>query len=363
MQKGSTRAQARSTPGVDTVKIKDVARESGVSAGTVSNVLNHPERVAQPTRLRVEEAVRRLGFVRNESARHLRAGNSHTLGLLLLDAWNPFFTEVARGVEDWTFARGWALLISNSARQVKRESMYLDLFVQRRVDGVIVVPNGDLTQRLLDIRRRGITTVMIDQLDSGEGSMSVSLDDVHGGELAVAHLLELGHRHVAFVGNPDTVTQVRDRLLGATKAIAAASQPVRLNMLEPADLTMDAGREIGERLVRLTGPERPTAVFASSDMLAIGILQVLLRQGVRVPNDIAIVGYDDIEIARQVVVPLTSIRQPAYEMGRTAAELLTGHLSGTPPEERHVIFEPKLVVRESTAGASNPLAFSSASQW
>ena len=351
-RRGSTRPQARPAPQVETVSIKDVARESGVSAGTVSNVLNHPERVAEDTRLRVEEAVHRLGFVRNESARHLRTGSSHTLGLLLLDAWNPFFTEVARGVEDWTFARRWGILISNSARQVERESMYLDLLVERRVQGIIVVPNGDLTERLIDMRRRGIPSVTVDQMDSGEGSMSVSLDDVHGGELAVAHLLELGHRHIAFVGNPGRVTQVRDRLLGATTAISAASLPVRLSMLEPEDLTIGSGREIGEHLVGLSASERPNALFASSDLLAIGILQVLLRQGVRVPDDIAIVGYDDIEFARQVVVPLTSIRQPAYEMGRTAAELLTGQLSGTPPQQRHVVFEPKLVVRESTAGTN-----------
>jgi LacI family transcriptional regulator len=326
----------------------------------VSNVLNHPERVAEDTRLRVEEAVRRLGFVRNESARQLRAGSSRTLGLLLLDAWNPFFTELARGVEDWTFDRGWAILISNSSRQVERETIYLDLFVERRVEGIIVVPNDDLTERLIDIRRRGIPCVVADQLDSGDGSMSVSLDDVRGGALAVAHLLELGHRHIAFAGNPDRVTQVRDRLLGATNAIAAASLPVRLSMLEPEDLTIGSGRDIGERLVRLSVTERPTALFATSDLLAIGILQVLLLHGVRVPDDIAIVGYDDIEFARQVVVPLTSVRQPAYEMGRTAAELLTDQLSGTPPQRRHVIFEPELVVRESTVGGGERGAYSAA---
>ncbi|MCW2643752.1 MAG: LacI family transcriptional regulator [Dactylosporangium sp.] len=323
-----------------------------MSPGTVSNVFNHPERVAEDTRLRVEEAVRRLGFVRNESARHLRAGSSRTLGLLLLDAWNPFFTDLARGVEDWTFDRGWAVLISNSARQVERETMYLDLFIERRVEGVIVVPNGDLTERLIDVRRRGIPCVMADQLDSGEDSMSVSLNDVHGGELAVSHLLGLGHRHIAFVGNPGRVTQVRDRLLGTTNAIAAASLPVRLSMLEPEDLTISSGRNVGQHLVGLRPSERPSALFASSDLLAIGILQVLLRHGVRVPDDVAIVGYDDIEFARQVVVPLTSVRQPAYEMGRTAAELLTDELAGIPPQRRHVIFEPELVVRESTAGGS-----------
>jgi LacI family transcriptional regulator len=332
------------------VSIKDVARESGVSAGTVSNVLNHPERVTEAKRLRVEEAVRRLRFVRNESARHLRTGNSHTLGLLLLDVWNPFFTEMARGVEDWAFDRGWPILISNSARQPAREVIYLNLFAERRVDGIIVVPHGDITERLIDLRNRGIATVMVDQRGSDDTTMSVSLDDVHGGELAATHLLQLGHRRISFIGNPDQVTQVRDRLFGATKAVAASNLPVQLGVLEPTDLTVAAGRDIGEMIVGLPPSERSTALFAGNDLVAIGIMQILLRAGVRIPHEIAIVGYDDIEFARQSTVPLTSIRQPAYEMGRTAAQLITAALTGEPPTSRHVVFEPELVIRESTIG-------------
>ena len=332
------------------VSIKDVARESGVSPGTVSNVLNHPERVTEAKRLRVEESVRRLGFVRNESARHLRTGNSHTLGLLLLDVWNPFFTEMARGVEDWAFDRGWPILISNSARQPAREVIYLNLFAERRVDGIIVVPHGDITERLIDLRNRGIATVMVDQRGSGDATMSVSLDDVHGGELAANHLLQLGHRRISFIGNPNQVTQVRDRLFGATKAVAASNLPAQLSILEPTDLTVAAGRDIGEMIVGIPPSERSTALFASNDLVAIGIMQILLRAGVRIPHEIAIVGYDDIEFARQSTVPLTSIRQPAYEMGRTAAQLITAALTGEPPTSRHIVFEPELVIRESTIG-------------
>jgi LacI family transcriptional regulator len=331
------------------VSIKDVARAAQVSPGTVSNVLNHPERVRDSTRRRVEEAVRRLGFVRNESARHLRSGSSRTLGVLLLDAWNPFFTDMAHGVEDWAAARRWALLISNSAREAERESLYLNLFAERRVPGVIVVPTGDLTERLMDLRLKGIATVVVDERDTGRGSMSVSLDDVRGGELAVTHLLERGHRRIAFAGTPSRVSQVRDRLRGATRAIEASGAPVGLDVLQTASLSVDAGRELGEQLVRMPAAERPTALFASSDLVAIGVLEVLLRHEVRVPGELAIVGYDDIEFARHVAVPLTSVRQPAYEMGRTAAEMLISELTGAAPVDRHVVFEPELIVRESTA--------------
>jgi LacI family transcriptional regulator len=330
------------------VGIKDVARAAGVSPGTVSNVLNHPERVTEARRVRVERAIQELGFVRHESARHLRSGTSRTLGLLLLDAWNPFFTDLARGVEDWTFDRGWPVLISNSARSTERETAYLRLFSERRVAGLIVVPNEAFTEQLGELRRRGIPYVVVDRAESGEEGMSVALDDVKGGSLAVSHLLEIGHRNIAFVGDPHAVTQVRDRLLGATKAIADFGAAAQLSVLEPSGLTVEAGRELGNHLAGRAPSDRPSAVFAASDLVAIGMLQSLTDNGVRVPGEIALVGYDDIEFARQVSVPLTTVRQPAYEMGRTAAEMITGELLGLPPGGRHVVFEPELVIREST---------------
>lgn len=342
--------------------LKDVALESGVSPGTVSNVFNHPERVTDVKRLRVEDAVRRLGYVRNESARQLRAGRSKTLGLLLLDAWNPFFTEMARGVEDWAFGRGWAIFISNSARQTEREEAYLDLFAERRVEGIIVVPRGDLTARLADLRLSGIPSVMLDQPSPDTGSMSVSLDDVRGGWLAMSHLIDQGHRRVTFVGDPNAVTQVRNRLDGATKATAESTAPVELSVLEPLDLTVAAGCRIAEQLLASEATKRPSALFAANDLLAIGIMQVLVRARVRVPEDIAIVGYDDNEFAQQVIVPLTSIRQPAYEMGRKAAQLIITKLTGGTVRQPHVVFEPRLVARESTMGhASSPLHRSASS--
>lgn len=330
------------------VGIKDVARLAGVSQGTVSNVLNHPDRVSQPRREAVERAIDELGFVRHEAARHLRAGSSTTVGLLLLDAWNPGFTEVARGVEDTTADRGWTVLISNSARDTAREKAYLRLFSEGRVAGLIVIPHDQFAEGLRQIRAGGVPVVVVDRAETGEHGMSVAVDDVTGGELAARHLIELGHRHLAFVGDEAAAAPVHERLTGVRKAIAEAGIDIRLDVL-PAELTADAGRVVGEQLATMPPEDRPTAVTAAIDLLAFGVLQALLQHGISVPGDISLMGYDDIPFTRQLSVPLTTVRRPHYSMGTTAAEMLTSTLAGLPPALRHVVFQPELVVRESTS--------------
>jgi LacI family transcriptional regulator, galactose operon repressor len=319
-----------------------------VSQGTVSNVLNHPERVADARRHAVEDAIRKLGYVRHEAARHLRAGSSSTLGLLLLDAWNPFFTEVARGVEDTTSNRGWTVLLSNSARDSRRERTYLRLFAEGRAAGLIVVPHDEFTADLQRIRAQGVPVVVVDRAESGMQGISVAVDDVSGGQLAGRHVMELGHRHLAFVGDEASAAPVRDRLAGVRIAVADSNGRVHLDVL-PAELTVDAGRAVGERLATMPASRRPTAVAAAIDLIAFGILQAFLKHGIRVPTDVSLVGYDDIPFARQLSVPLTTVRRPAYDMGTTAAEMLMTALSGDAPNPRHVVFQPELIIRESTS--------------
>jgi LacI family transcriptional regulator len=328
------------------VGIKDVARLADVSPGTVSNVLNHPERVRPERREAVEQAIQQLGYVRHEAARHLRAGYSSTIGLLLLDAWNPGFIDVARGVEDTTASNGWTVLISNSGRDLDREKAYLRLFAEGRVAGLIAVPHDQFGEQLHRIRAGGVPVVVVDRAETGEDGMSVAVDDVTGGELAARHLLDLGHRHLAFVGDEAAAAPVHDRLLGVRRAVEATDADVRLDVL-PAELTVDAGRAVGDRLA--TGHDRPTAVVAAIDLLAFGVLQALLHHGVSVPGDVSLCGYDDVPFARQLSVPLTSVRRPHYDMGTCAAEMITQVLTGESPEPRHVLFSPDLVVRESTA--------------
>jgi LacI family transcriptional regulator len=325
---------------------------AGVSPATVSNVLNHPERVTDARRDAVRDAIRELAYVRHEAARHLRAGSSSTLGLLLLDAWNPFFTEVARGVEDTTSVRGWTVLLSNSARDSHREKTYLRLFAEGRVAGLIVIPHDEFAVELHRIRAQGVPVVVVDRAETGVDAISVAVDDVTGGQLAGRHVMELGHRHLAFVGDEAAAAPVRDRLNGVRTAVVGSHAPVRLDVL-PAELTVEAGRAVGEELATMPASKRPTAVAAAIDLIAFGILQAFLKNGIRVPADVSLVGYDDIPFARQLSVPLTTVRRPAYDMGTTAAELLMTALAGDTPSPRHVVFQPELVIRESTSAPAS----------
>ncbi|WP_285037583.1 LacI family DNA-binding transcriptional regulator [Plantibacter sp. ME-Dv--P-095] len=335
--------------------VKDVAARAGVSVGTVSNVLNRPEKVSPVTVERVHAAIDELGFVRNDAARQLRAGRSRSIGLVVLDVGNPFFTDVARGAEDRADAEGLSVLLGNSDESLDRERAYLDLFEEQRVAGVLITPLGDDLDRLARLRDRGTPTVLVDRQTDDASFSSVAVDDVAGGRLAVEHLLSLGRRRIAVVGGPASLRQVRDRLAGATQAVeaaVAAGVDVQLETLETTSLTVLQGRAAGEVITGRPRDEWPDAVFAANDLLAMGVLQAFSMLGsVRVPEDIALIGYDDIDFASAAVVPLSSIRQPSALMGHTAVELLLSEAAagvGGVPEQ--IVFQPELVVRQSTAG-------------
>lgn len=328
--------------------VKDVAAAAGVSVGTVSNVLNRPELVSATTRDKVERAIADLGFVRNESARQLRAGRSRIVAYVMLDAGNPFFTDVAYGVEEAVQSAGLSVFLCHSSESADREAAYLDLLEQQRVLGVLITPVDPASPLLSTLPRRGTPIVVVDRTSDSE-HCSVAVDDILGGDLAVAHLLERGHTRVAFVGGPPNIGQVQDRLAGSRQAIARAGRsPEDLVEIPTAALTVAEGRLAGQRLVELPAEQRPTAVFCANDLLALGFLQQCVGLGVRVPDDVAIVGYDDIEFAAAAAVPLTSVRQPRQLLGRTGAELLLDEASNPDHEHQRVIFTPELVIRTST---------------
>jgi LacI family transcriptional regulator len=330
--------------------MKDVAARAGVSVGTVSNVLNRPQLVSEVTRSRVQAAIAELGFVRNETARQLRAGRSRTIAYVVMDAANPFFNDVARGVEDTARAEGVAVYLCNSNQDAAREREYLERLREQRVQGVLITPIDPSGERLAEMPGRGTPVVLVDCQAPDPTWCSVAVDDELGGELALTHLLESGHERIAFVGGPMSVPQVRDRHRGALRALADAGRPASaLVLLETDALTVAEGRRAGERLAGLPAPARPTAAFCANDLLALGLLQAMTRLGRAVPEDLAVVGYDDIEFAEAAAVPLTSVRQPRELLGRTAARLLFEEAAG---EEGHVHqqvrFSPELVVRAST---------------
>jgi LacI family transcriptional regulator len=331
------------------VSVRDVAAAASVSVGTVSNVLNRPEKVAPDTVARVMAAIDELGFVRNDAARQLRAGRSRSIGLVVLDVRNPFFTDVARGAEDRAAEDGMTILLGNSDENVDRERAYLDLFEEQRVHGVLISPLGDDETRLQRLRGRDTPVVLVDRVSEDRSISSVSVDDVVGGELAVRHLIETGRRRIAFVGGPTGIRQVADRLAGARRAVEAEPDAT-LEVIATESLTVLQGRAAGEAIRDRAAGERPDAVFAANDLLAMGVLQALNMLGsVRVPDDVALIGYDDIDFASAAVVPLSSIRQPASLIGYTAVDLLLKEAAsgeGFTPEQ--VVFQPELVVRDST---------------
>jgi LacI family transcriptional regulator len=327
--------------------VRDVASKAGVSVGTVSNVLNHPEKVSTAVVTRVQSAIGELGFIRNDAARQLRAGHSTTIGLVVLDVRNPFFTDVARGAEDTAAGAGLTVILGNSDENSERESAYLDLFEQQRVHGVLISPYGDITARLERLRQRGIPAVLVDRSSADTSFSSVSVDDLAGGRLAVEHLIAQGRTRIAFVGGPIQIRQVEDRLAGAR--LAVAEHPgVTLEVIDIDALSVLAGRAAGVSVVDRAAADRPDAIFAANDLVAMGVLQALMMQAdVAVPEQIALIGYDDIDFASAAVVPLSSIRQPSALIGRTAVEILLAEAAGA-AAPRQVVFAPELVVREST---------------
>lgn len=329
--------------------VKDVAALAQVSVGTVSNVLNRPGIVAPETVERVMLAMEKLSYVRNEAARQLRLGHSQAIGLITLSGGNPFFTDVTTAAEDAAAAAGYSVIVGNSNERTDREAGYLSLFEELRVRGVLLSPVGDAAKRLRRMRDRGIPAVLVDRESSDTSFSSVSVDDVAGGALAAAHLIETGRRRLVFVGGPLEICQVSDRLAGARQEVAK-HPGTTLEVVAVEALTVAEGHRAGELIAGRPAAERPDAVFAANDLLAIGLLQSLfIRSRIAVPEEIALVGYDDIQFAGASVVPLTSVRQPSHLIGDTAVRILLEEAEDPELQARRILYQPELVVRASSA--------------
>lgn len=329
------------------VGIREVAAEAGVSVATVSNVLNKPEAVSDATKQKVVTAMAELGFIRNELARQLKMGGGTTLGMIVLNASNPFFADLTHACEAIAEEVGHTIIFGSSDQSLARENRYIDLFAELRVSGLLVVSTNGATPAIDQLARRGVPIVLFDHtIHSGE-YCSVAADGVVGGYDAVSHLLRKGRRRVAFVGGP--MAQVQDRWLGAQRAVEHHGSAT-LSFWNTADQTVVDGHAIGVKISRMAPMERPDAVFAANDLLALGVLQALVRsEGLHVPADVAIVGYDGIEYGSSAVVPLTTVEQPTEQLARQAIDLVLDH-SRSPQDHvhRHVLVPPVLQVRSTT---------------
>lgn len=329
--------------------IREVARRAGVALGTVSNVLNRPEIVAEETRKRVQQAIEEIGFVRNGSARQLRAGHSQFIGLLVLDVANPFFTEVARGAEDVAHASNYIVILCNADDSIEKESHYLRVLEEQRARGVLITPVQSDASYLQRLRQRGIAVVLLDRPSRIKDICWVAVDDVRGGELAAAHLLEQGHKRIGFVHGPLSIRQCAERRRGMLKAVRATGLDPDEVIVDIATGTQRAsdGEESAEKLLQMK--RKPTAMFCANDLLALGLMRGLSKHGISIPGDFALVGYDDVEFASMLSTPLTTIRQPKYELGSKAAELLIDEAhEPVAHQHQHIIYEPELIVRASS---------------
>ncbi|QGF23031.1 LacI family DNA-binding transcriptional regulator [Raineyella fluvialis] len=330
------------SPSAGRPSVKDVAERAGVSVGTVSHVLNHPDRVSDATLQRVRTAIDDLGFIPSGAARHLRQGTSQAVGLVVADIANPYYIEAARAVEDSLVQRGMAMMMSSTDGDPERERRILEMLAAQQVRGIILTPSERSPENLALVRRRGIPTVLLDGGSSRSAFSTVGVDDVAGGRMAVAHLLASGHRSIAVISGPLEVRQAADRWEGARQAVRDAGLNPRTTLvhLVADSFSAEAGAEAMSLL--LEGPVRPTAAFTVNDVMAIGAMRTLRREGLRIPEEMALVGYDDIPVAAELITPLTTVRQPMASLGRRAAELL---LEGRGVE--HVLFRPHLAVRAS----------------
>lgn len=331
------------------VSIRDVAQHAGVSVGTVSNVLNRPGDVSQDSVSKVTRAIEELGYIRNDAARKLRAGISSTVGFVVLDGQNPFFSEVVRGAEDEATRHGIAILYGNTDQVKERERMYLDLFAEQQVHGVLISPYGDVTASLKQLRTRGIPAVLVDRF-SGDGQFSsVSVDSAVGGKMAVDHLIATGRRRIAFVGGPFDIRLVNDRLAGARAAAENAPVDVEMEVVATSAMTVDEGVAAGARILSRPRALWPDGLFAANDLVALGLLQALILNGrMLVPDEIGIIGFDDIPFAAAAAVPLSSIRQPSRMIGRTALRILLEEAADPDSIPRQTVFQPELISRRST---------------
>ncbi|UQN14244.1 LacI family DNA-binding transcriptional regulator [Gulosibacter sp. ACHW.36C] len=333
--------------------VRDVAARAGVALSTVSNAVNHPERLAASTLERVNAAIAELGFIRNDAARQLRLGSSNVFGMVVIDATSPYYAELDRSVENEAERHGYAVLLGNSGQDPARQSKRIVLFEAQRMRGLLVAPVSRDLDQLAEVVGRGLPVTLIDYVDPQGRFPSVAVDHVRGGELAAAHLTQSGCTRIGLVQGPVDFPQIVERMTGAESAIQAAGA-TSIDLRATA-LTFEGGLLLGRELCAMDAASRPDGVFAATDQVAMGVVHAIVTDAhLRVPEDIAVVGYDDIEYAEGALVPLTTVRQPIATLGHEAVQLLLRQIEGdTRPTVK--IFEPELVVRAS-APAQRPTA-------
>jgi LacI family transcriptional regulator len=326
--------------------IREVAETAGVSYATVSHVINNTRLVSQETRERVLAAMDALNYRPNALARSLRQGKTNTIGLVLPDSANPFFAEISSSIEDETFKKGYSVFLCNTELDTQRELFYVDVLSKKQVDGIIFVAAGDKADSLDFLLERRMPVVMVDRDIPNVEADVVLTDHQLGGYLATRHLIELGHTRIACIAGPSSITPGAERMIGYRRALEEAGISYDEKLVIPGDYHPQSGLEITHFILEMD--PRPSAIFALNDLMALGALRAAAEAGYSVPKDLAIVGYDDLELSHFTNPPLTTIAQPKKEIGVQAVNLLVDRMSQKNRPPSRVVLPPELIVRRST---------------
>ena len=328
------------------ITIKDVAQAANVSIATVSRILNGKDGVSSALTERVQATVKKMRYQPNDVARSLKIRESRSIGLIIPDIENPFFPALVRGVEDVAQQHNYAVILCNTDGRAEEEEKYIQFLFNKRVDGMVFTESPDNKKNIALLASLGIPVVLLDRRVEGMHASAVVTENRLGAFMATEHLVQLGKKHIAFLNGSLKLSSGAERASGYQDALAKYNVQYDHHLVVNGAFTYDSGYEAAESLV-LSG-RKFDAIFASNDMIAIGAIECLGKYNIRVPQDVGVVGFDDIRMAAWYKPALTTIRQPVYEMGRCAVSILVEQIAGLREDYYEKVFMPELIIRQSS---------------
>jgi LacI family transcriptional regulator len=324
--------------------IQDVAEKAGVSLSTVSRVLNDNPSVSIDLQQRVLDAIKILNYQPNRSAQRLRSQNSRVIGLVISDIENPFFTSIVRGVEDVAYNRQMNVILCNTDENPEKERRYIEVMSEERVAGLIITPTyGDKQDILIDLQASGIPVVLLDRDIESDALDTVLVDNISGAYTATKHLIDLAYERIAIVNGEPQVKTFSDRFKGYQKALIESGVKLDQSLVCEVSPRIESSLQATQTLLKAS----PDAIFAANNLMTLGVLKAIKAQGLRVPEDVALIGFDDMPWSGDLYPPITSVAQPTYELGREAARLLIRRMSDENVFQQKILLQTRLIVRQS----------------
>jgi len=329
------------------VSLNKVAEEAGVSIATVSRVINDSPGVNPETRMKVQQVIKELKYTPNRVAKRLRNRNAsgNLLGALIPDIQNPFYMEVLRGIEDVAYENKYALIMCNFSQDEKKEKLYLDILQSESIDGLIAAPTNEHDQEVISLVKTGLPIVCVDRGLSGVDVDVVLVENKKGAFTAVDHLAKAGYKRIAYISGLPQIPSSQQREQGYLDALSANGLAIDRNLIKYGDSRHESGVKLCEELLNYSDP--PDAIFTGNNLITLGALETIHKKGLKVPGQIAIIGFDDMYWAISLNPPLTAVRQPAYEIGRRAAEQLILRINDPTRPTMSMILKTELMIRSS----------------